>query len=116
MSLDFIFDLVIVLCIGAMLYLVARVLPRINEEKEEVLGFKTPKMLVYLEKADERFKRSKEKFLRKLRVIVLKLDNYLSNKLSKFKKNGEKNGGLRLDLDKDSSYSENKERDNEEKE
>ncbi len=101
MSLGFIVDLIIVLCFGAMLYIVARVLPKVDDRKEGSPEYKTPKTLVYLERADERFKKSREKFLRRIRVVVLKFDNYLSGRLSKFKKNGEKNGGLRFDLDKE---------------
>lgn len=100
MPLSFIFDLVIVLSCGTMLYLVARALPKISDETNGKPVLKTSKTLVYLERADERFKKSREKFLRRLRVTVLKFDNYLSGRLSKFKKNGDKNGGFRLGLDK----------------
>lgn len=101
MSFGFIFDLIIVFCIGVMLYLVARVLPKISDKTNGIPEFKTPRVLVYLEKADQRFKKKREKFLRKIRVFVLKFDNYLSGRLSRFKRNEEKNGGLRLDLEKE---------------
>ncbi len=103
MPLSFIFDLVIVLCAGTILYLVARALPKISDENNGKPVLKTSKTLVYLEKADEKFKKSREKLLRRIRVIILKFDNYLSGRLSKFKRNEDKNGGFRLSLDKEPS-------------
>lgn len=117
MSLDFIFDLIIVLCLGTMLYMVARVLPKVNDKTDGNPEFKTPRILIFLEKADEKFKKNREKLLRRIRVVILKFDNYLSGRLSKFKKNGEKNGGLHFDLKKEvSSYPETKEKEEEKEE
>ena len=98
MTISFFIDLVIVIALGAMLYLVARTLPRISDESSGGPDLKTSKTLMYLERADQRFKKSREKFFRKFRLILMKLDNHLSNRLTSFKKESDKNGGLKFDL------------------
>ena len=89
-----------------MLYLIARVLPRISDKSDTNPELKTPRALVYLEKADRKLKKNSEKFLRRVRVIILKFDNHLSNRLSKFKKNNGRNGGLKFDLSEEPSSQE----------
>ena len=106
MSINFIIDLVIVVALGTILYLIARVLPRISDKSNTDSELKTPRALVYLEKADRKLKKNSEKFLRRVRVIILKFDNHLSNRLSKFKKDNGRNGGLKFDLSEEPSSQE----------
>jgi len=84
--------------VGVILYIFARTLPRITDEDLGKPEIKTSKTLLYLERADRRFKMSAEKLLRRCRVVILKIDNSLSERLSSFKKDNEKNGRLPLGL------------------
>lgn len=73
--------------LGVILYLMARALPRVNDVdtapiKEPRLHWLTP----VLEKADEKLKLFLERLFRRLKVIILKLDNFVSVKLNKFRK------------------------------
>jgi hypothetical protein len=84
---------------GGMVYMLARALPRINDfSTKENPEIETPKTLVYIEKADEQFKKTTEKILRKIKVIVMKADNYLSDKLSGFRKKKENKNDLGFEL------------------
>lgn len=95
MSFNFILDLIVMVSLGTILLLLARALPRVSDEESEP-QLRTPLMLVYLEKADKHVKMFSEKFLRRSRVVIMKLDNRLSERLSSFKKDSDKNGGLSL--------------------
>jgi len=77
---------IILLSLGAILYIVARTLPRIEENPGEMPIFKEHWMAKYIEKADVWFQSVLEKFLRRLRVWILKFDNYVSAKLNAFRK------------------------------
>lgn len=75
------------LCLGVILYLAAKALPRIDDRNpppREIL--KTHWIVGYLEKIDEFMKARLEKILRRLKIWLLKLDNYVSGKLERFKK------------------------------
>jgi hypothetical protein len=113
MVIGFIIDLIIVFCGGSMIYILARALPRVNEFPEDEVGVKTSKFLNYLEKADECFRKFTEKILRRLKVIVMKVDNYLSNKLSSFKKTPEKENDFNFNLKDGESEIEEKPKDEE---
>ncbi len=92
---------------GGMIYMLARALPRINDfSTKENPEIETPKTLVYIEKADEQFKKTTEKILRKIKVIVMKTDNYLSDKLSGFRKNKDNKNDLGFELSEKSQEEE----------
>lgn len=76
------------LSLSAIIYIMARVMPRINDEelKSEPDSFSENKVMVFLEKVDDRLKIILEKTLRRLRVLILKLDNSVAQKLHRFKK------------------------------
>lgn len=99
---DLILQLVVFLSLGAMIYLISRALPRINDVEVEI---KTPLARfdsflakLPLEKLDAVFGSFLEKALRRVRVGVLRLDNWLNSKLNQVKatngngKNGFSNG------------------------
>ena len=102
MSFKFILDIIIMVSFAAILFVVARVLPRVEESVSGEPELKTPWALKYLERADAHFKTSSEKFLRRVRVVLMRLDNSLSNRLARFKRDNSKNGGaLSLELQDD---------------
>lgn len=109
---EFILQLVLVISGGVFLYLVARTLPRLDETDTTP----PPRHLLpewtmhYLERADEEFVALFEKLVRKFRVALLKIDNTLSVKLNKMKKNGAKENGL-APLEGDITITEERERD-----
>lgn len=76
--------MVIMVGIGAVLYLFSRALPRIDNKEEKF--YKSSQFAFYMEKADKWLKIFIEKFLRKARLILFKVDNKISEKLNKFKK------------------------------
>ncbi len=85
-----------------MIYLIARTVPRIGDEaNEEIIRTKTRlgQLLAssQIEKLDVIFNNFIEKLLRKIKLILMKLDNIASNYLDKVKKyklgdNSQKNG------------------------
>ncbi len=83
----FISNIVMMLSFGTFLYIIARALPRIDEsEIEDKKLVKSHWIFYFLEKIDIRTKAYLEKFLRKIGVVLLKLENKVQKKLSKFKK------------------------------
>lgn len=86
--LRFIIQTLIMLSLGAMLYLMAKALPRVEDENQDAVRMSQSKIMAYVERFDEIFKVSLEKALRRLRVWLLRLDNFISKKLNRFKKNG----------------------------
>lgn len=86
MSSKFILDLIIMVSLSGILFLVARTLPKIDDRDVNTSRTDTPLMLIYLEKIDERIRSGTEKFLRRFRVSILKLDNFVSKKINNYKK------------------------------
>lgn len=86
--LKFILDIIVVISLGAILYLFARTLPRISEVADDTLAsrIRTHRLSMYVEKVDEWLKVFFEKFLRRAKVWILKLDNTVSDRLNRFKK------------------------------
>lgn len=86
--LTFVVEMIMVASLASVLYIAARVLPRVNDaEVDSVVPHRVVSRLTeYFERFDEWFAYISEKFLRRFRVILLKLDNVVSKKLNKFKK------------------------------
>jgi len=90
------------LSLGTMIYLIARTVPKIGDEiTEDIISprNKFDRLFSYLrvEKFDAVFNKFVEKLLRKLKLVLMKLDNFTNNYLNKVKKykmngNGQKNG------------------------
>ncbi len=89
--------------LGAMIYLVARAVPRVNDtvldegSANKGLGERFGKFIdsLPIEKADLTISRILERLLRNLKLLVMRVDNKLSQHLAKFKAkimNGEQNG------------------------
>lgn len=93
----FLSEIIIMLALGVVLYLMARALPRVDDiettpSKALELHWFTP----ILEKIDERLKRFLERLFRRLKVVILKLDNFVSARLSKVKREEPREVGLPL--------------------
>jgi hypothetical protein len=93
--LHFILQTLIMLALGVMIYLMAAALPRIGDEAENAPG-QMSRAMAYIEKADEIFRGFWEKMLRRVRVWILRLDNLITKKLGRFKKEAGKESKLPL--------------------
>lgn len=84
----FILDIIVVISLGVILYLIARTLPRVSEVADDTLEqrIRTHRLSMYVERVDEWLKVFSEKFLRRAKVWILKLDNTVSEQLNRFKK------------------------------
>ena len=90
-----ILQFVIVVALGTILYIFARALPRVSDidtsiEKRSSFHW----VLERLEVIDEKLISALEKFIRRIRVVVLRADNSLTKKLSRFKRDNEKEKGF----------------------
>jgi len=94
---NFILQTIVMVSLGVIVYLVARTLPRI----EEVAAKNSPKQSYFdlmmkrlpMEKADAFVNMLLEKLLRKSRLFVMKLDNFLNTHLKSLKpKDAARNG------------------------
>ena len=85
---NFILQTIVMVSLGTMIYLVARAMPRVTEiAKSDPAKDYFDKLMkkLPLEKADMLATLWTEKFLRKLKIVILKLDNLLSKHLSNLK-------------------------------
>ena len=98
-------NLTILFSLGIIVYVLARALPRVQEESYETKDIKTPWLLVYLEKADERLKFLTEKFLRRMRIWVLKFENSINRKIKGFSESKRKNSEFKLGEDEEKDES-----------
>lgn len=91
---DFILQLAVFLSLGAIVYILARAIPRIEEEERtQNLFFGRLAAHLPVHKFDAALASFLEKNLRKMRVVLLKVDNGVSNFLGKIKTNGNGSGG-----------------------
>ncbi len=91
MSFEFILEMILMVSVGAVLYGVARALPRVSDVDSSRPRPAAPSWVThYLERADERLLSFSEKALRRFRVMLLKLDNGLSKKIGRLKKDVER--------------------------
>ena len=75
--------------LGTMLYLVARSLPRVGEEVSDKKNFLDRLSSSEIpEKIDTAFNGFLLKYLRKLKVVLLKVDNFITEKLKKISSDG----------------------------
>ena len=96
---NFILQILIMLSLWAIIYLIARAAPRVGDIEEsfkkETFHQKLDKLIakVPFEKMDVFFTVNLEKTLRKIKLLLMKWDNLLTNHLRKLKKSG--NGGAK---------------------
>jgi hypothetical protein len=84
--MEFIFTIILMICVGIVLYLTVQALPRIEEAPSEGKGFLERWAHSEMpEKIDAAFNNFLLKFLRRVKVLVLKFDNMLAKHLQKIK-------------------------------
>ncbi len=84
--MEFIFTIILMVCLGTVLYLTVQALPRIEEVPSEEKGFLERWARSEMpEKIDAAFNNFLLKFLRRTKVLILKLDNVLAKHLQKIK-------------------------------
>jgi hypothetical protein len=76
---NLILELVIMVSLAVIVYLMAAAVPRV-EEKEEGEN-KSPRTTLPLDKLDNFFIKVKDKFLRRTKVLVMRVDNFISRQL-----------------------------------
>ena len=84
--MEFIFTIILMICVGIVLYLTVQTLPRIEEAPSDQKGFL--ERWAHSEmpgKIDAAFNNFLLKFLRRTKVLMLKLDNVLAKHLQKIK-------------------------------
>ncbi len=87
--LQFILTTILMASLGTMLYLVARSLPRVGEEASDKKNFLDRLASSEIpEKIDTAFNGFLLKYLRKLKIVLLKVDNFITEKLKKISSNG----------------------------
>ena len=86
---DFILQTIFLLSFGTLIYLVARAVPRVTETAEPEVRredyFERLIKKLPIEKADAVTSMLLEKLLRKVKVTILKLDNFLTKHLKNLK-------------------------------
>ena len=84
--MEFIFTIILMVCLGTVLYLMVQALPRIEEVPTEERPFLERWAHSEMpEKIDAAFNNFLLKFLRRVKVLILKLDNTLARHLQKIK-------------------------------
>jgi hypothetical protein len=88
--LQFILMNVLFISLGGIIYIILKTLPKIEEENSnEKIGFLEKFIISELpHKIDSAFNFYLSKILRRFKILILKLDNYLTEKLKKFNING----------------------------
>lgn len=89
---DLILNLSLMIAFGAIVYVMALGIPRVGE-----IGVKPSRLRGWIDKLplhhlDEAIRQSKDKILRRVKIIVMKVDNFISSHLNK-DKNGSGLGG-----------------------
>ncbi|MEK9183472.1 MAG: hypothetical protein AAB890_00155 [Patescibacteria group bacterium] len=96
---DFILQIFLISSLAATVYLMARALPRVAQNGKDPINFydyferwidKLP-----IHKFDDRLNLFLSKFLRKTRLLVMKIDARIVHNLGKLKKNGENGNSVR---------------------
>jgi len=93
---DFLLQTILFLSLGFIVYLIARVVPRVSDadiQSRRTHG-KMDEILrrLPLRELDRELHRVFEKIIRKIRVVVLRFDNTLNNYLTKLHKINQKHG------------------------
>jgi hypothetical protein len=80
-----ILQIVLMGSLAVIVYLMALAVPRIEEDKKEI-GSKNGVVPLPLDKLDAQLNKWKDRILRRLKVFVMKADNYISKQLKKEEK------------------------------
>ena len=74
-------ELTLLASLAIIVYLMSAALPRIEDRKEENENSGIKRSSLPLDKLDEALLKIKDKFLRKVKVVVMKVDNFISRQL-----------------------------------
>ena len=74
-------ELTLLISLAVIVYLMSAAIPRIEEKKEEDDNGGSKRSSLPLDKLDEVLLRTKDKLLRKTKVLVMKVDNLISKQL-----------------------------------
>ena len=118
---NFLLQIVIMAGLGIMIYLIARAAPRVGDDIAHDIGGQISKLdrifsHAQFEKLDVIFNNFVEKGLRKLKLLLMKLDNLTNNyldKIKKYKTNGNGKNGIEKPSLFDKSVDENVEKNGE---
>ena len=77
---ELILELILMTSLAVVVYLMAIAIPRVEESEEKKNGNGTTS--IPLDKLDEMLGRAKDKVLRRLKVFVMKTDNFISRQLN----------------------------------
>ncbi len=92
---NFILQILIFLSLGLIIYLLAKAAPRVGNEPAPARPNPFDKLMakVPMAKIDENINSFLAKFLRKSKVVIMKIDNFINHRLGRLtKKNGNGNG------------------------
>lgn len=83
--LPFIFEIAVFAGLAGVIVIALRALPRVSDEvfAESRSRIRTHELTLLLESADEMLKANFEKFLRKMKIVILKADNAVTEKIAK---------------------------------
>ena len=87
---DFILHIVFFGSFGVIIYLMARAVPRVSDSGETVHApgrFDRMLARLPLQQVDDRLNRAFEKLLRKTKVLISRVDNFVNDHLKRLKKN-----------------------------
>ena len=74
-------ELTLLISLAVIVYLMSAAIPRIEDKKEEDDSGGSKRSSLPLDKLDEVLLRTKDKLLRKTKVLVMKVDNLISKQL-----------------------------------
>lgn len=82
---DLILQLALVISFGAIVYIMSLAIPRVDEEngKPNIIRVWIRKLPMH--RLDESIRQTKDKVLRRVKIVVMKVDNFISSHLNKDK-------------------------------
>ena len=98
--LTFVSQILMMVSLAAILYLIAKTLPRIDENPPRTLSLKEHWVTRRIEQIDKKIKITSEKLLRRVEVLLLKWENKVSKKVDKLKEESAKTASDILKVDK----------------
>ncbi len=97
---DLILQIIVFGSLGSIIYLMARALPRVENNIQPPRGPNVVERLIAkipMSKLDQNINGFLARFLRKIKVVTLKVDNFINDRLGKLTK---KTGGDKVNSDK----------------
>ncbi|MBI2011041.1 MAG: hypothetical protein HYS89_02330 [Candidatus Colwellbacteria bacterium] len=81
--IDLFLELALVISLGAIVYLMAIAVPRVGEEEAKSAKKNGRSTNLPLEDFDLLLKNLRDKLLRRTKIVIMKIDNFLSRKLKR---------------------------------